>query len=469
MSWQVKDLLSDENTRNALLSCQTIETIFLSLKAICEVSILQCVNYDFMDVSPVLAYASLALHMTLQKGRQYIPSNSGTKNKFPDSCSSEEKLEQTLDHLLECVKKLYMSDDSPDEAKRGNGKSTRHVDQKLKESGINRSHSFQGVIHVGCVDASEKTLKQVKNLTAVLKFIVDAISMGFLSQKYELCLKFASGYMQSITLILGQQVYKDIQLEAEMKEIFLCLKSSMTYAAKLLNQILRRVEDSPLTQTSILGHNLLDLIALIEVHLGSSYASRLVAVAKPWLPDLILALGASCIMIPAKVEEVHINFLEQTKFYFPPWLSIVAKIELSNTSEDSAEEEEDDGSFNKHNSSTFKKFLKMIVTFLKRDPHILDAVGLVFMVGSEVGLERKDFGLVLGLLQFVCQSLYSADDREWGDMMLASLQRCYPQIEREIEQCNGDGRYQLDKAKTLLEPIWLYHIFETGKLSMMNE
>ncbi|XP_038881151.1 uncharacterized protein LOC120072745 [Benincasa hispida] len=465
MSWQVKDLLSDEKTKNALLSCQTIETIFLSLKVICEVSIVQCVNYDFMDVSPVLAYASLALHMTLQKAGQYIPSNSGTKNKIPDSCSSEEKLETTLDHLLECVKKLYVSDDSPDEAKQDNGKSTQHVDQKLKESGTNRSHSLRG----GCVDASEKTLKQVKNLIAVLKFIVDAISMGFLSQKYELCLKFASEYMQSITSILGQHVYKDIQIDAEMKEIFLCLKSSWTYAAKLLGEISRRVEDSLLTETSILGHYLLDLIALTEVHLGSAYASRLVAVAKAWLPDLILALGASCTMRPVEGEEAYINLFEQTKFYFPSWFSIVGKIELSNTSEDSAEEGDDDGSSNKHNSSTFKKFLKMIVTFLKRDHHILDAVGVIFMVGSEVGLERKDFGLVLGLLQFVCRSLYSADDREWGDIMLASLRRCYPQIEREIEECNGDGLYQLEKAKALLEPIWLYHIFETGKLSMMNE
>lgn len=90
MSWQVKDLLSDEKMKSALLSSQTIETIFLTLKIICEVSIVQCLDYDFMDVSPVLAYASLALHMTLQKGSQSITSSSGTKNKIvTDSSSSE--------------------------------------------------------------------------------------------------------------------------------------------------------------------------------------------------------------------------------------------------------------------------------------------------------------------------------------------------------------------------------------------
>ncbi|XP_022963354.1 uncharacterized protein LOC111463584 [Cucurbita moschata] len=463
ISWQVKDLVSDEKMKSALLSSQTIETIFLTLKVICEVSIVECVDYEFMDVSPVLAYTSLALHMALKKCcSKNSTSNSGTKNKIvTDSSSSEAILEQTLDHLLNCVKKLYESEDprKPDEAKRGVRKLSQHVEKKLKESGRNQSHPLEG----GCVDPLKKTLKQGKNLTAILKFIVDSISMGFLSEKYELCLKFASEYMQLITSILGQQVYKDIQFEMETKEFFLCLKCSLTYAAKLLNQVLRHVKDSSLTQIPILGHNLLDLIALVEVHLGSGYAARLVAVAKSWLPDLILALGADCIIKPVEGEEAHMYFFEQAKINFPPWISMVAKIELLNLNEDSTEED-DDRSLDQHKFSIFKKFLKMTITFLERDHHILDAVGAIFMIGSEIGLETKDFGLVLGLLQFVCRSLYSADDREWGDIMLASLQRCYPQIEKELSQCNGDERHQLDRAKALLEPIWLYHIFETGKV-----
>lgn len=90
LSWQVKDLLSDEKMKGALLSSQTMETIFLNLKVICEVSIVKCIDYDFMDVSPVLAYASLALHMAIQKGSRSITSNSGTKNRIvTDSSSSE--------------------------------------------------------------------------------------------------------------------------------------------------------------------------------------------------------------------------------------------------------------------------------------------------------------------------------------------------------------------------------------------
>lgn len=137
--------------------------------------------------------------------------------------------------------------------------------------------------------------------------------------------------------------------------------------------------------------------------------------------------------------------------------------------EDSAEENNDDRSFHEHEFSIFKKFLKMFVTFLKRDHHILDAVGVVFMVGSEIGLGRRILGWYSDFYSLFAEAYTVLRTESGGNTMLASLQRRYPHVERETEQCNGEGRHELDKAKTLLEPIWLYHIFETGKLSMVTE
>ena len=55
-------------------------------------------------------------------------------------------------------------------------------------------------------------------------------------------------------------------------------------------------------------------------------------------------------------------------------------------------------------------------------------------------------------------------------MMLASRQEIYPQVERELEEENDeDGRQKLHSAKELLEPVWMYHIYETGKVAMMEE
>lgn len=311
----------------------------------------------------------------------------------------------------------------------------------------------------------------MKMLTAILKFIVDAFMMGFLSHYYGQSLKFMSGYVQYIISALGQQSHDQFQFEEDdLKDIFLCLKSSFTYAAKLLNLVHRDVsEASPLPLEAFdLSNNLLDLITSIELYLGPAYAARLVTVAKPWLPDLILALGSGHILKLAQGEGKQFHALDRIKLRFPSWLLILTKTELSELSEVSPEEDGDRVSESKE-FPVFKKLLEMIVTLLKGNPKILDAVGVIFLTGSVVGLERKDFGLVVGLLHFVCLKLFRQDDREWGNMMLASLQHIYPQIEREIEENDEDERQKLHSAKELLEPVWMYHIYETGKVSMMEE
>ena len=45
---------------------------------------------------------------------------------------------------------MYVSDDSPDEAKQGNGKRTQHANRKLNESRKNQSHSLQGGKQFSC-------------------------------------------------------------------------------------------------------------------------------------------------------------------------------------------------------------------------------------------------------------------------------------------------------------------------------
>ena len=308
-------------------------------------------------------------------------------------------------------------------------------------------------------------------LTAILKFMVDATMMGFLSHYYGQFLKFTSGYVQYIISALGRQPHDQCQLkEEDLKDIVLCVNSSFTYAAKLLNQVHRAVsEASPLPPEAFdVANNLLDLITLIELHLGSGKAARLVAAAKPWLPDLILALGSGHILEEIQGEGMHFHALDRIKVHFPSWPLILARTELSEMGEVSPEE--DGRASESEEFPVFKKLLGMIVTLLKGNLNILDAVGVIFLTVSVVGLERKDFGLVLGLLHFVCMKLFSQDDREWGAMMLASLQDIYPQIERELEEENDeDGTQKLLSAKELLEPIWMYHIYETGRVSMMDE
>lgn len=66
IAWQIKDLLIMEDTRKAVLESSDVEELCIALKVVSQTSILQSSCCVYMDVYPVLAYTSLALHMTLR-------------------------------------------------------------------------------------------------------------------------------------------------------------------------------------------------------------------------------------------------------------------------------------------------------------------------------------------------------------------------------------------------------------------
>ena len=222
--------------------------------------------------------------------------------------------------------------------------------------------------------------------------MVDAAMMGFLSHYYEQLLKFTSRYLQYIISTLGQQSQDRFQFEEEdLKDIVVCVKSSFTYAAKLLNLVHRAVsEASPLPPEAFdVANNLLDLITSIELNLGSGKAASLVAAAKPWLPDLILALGSMNILIETQGERIHFHAYDLIKVHFPSWLLS----ELSEMSEVSPEKDDDGRVSESEDFLVFKKLLGMIVTFLKGNPNVLDAVGVIFLTLSVVGIKSGTLSL----------------------------------------------------------------------------
>ncbi|GMJ03853.1 hypersensitive to excess boron 1 [Hibiscus trionum] len=470
VSWQIKDMLSSENTRKAMMSSQALELPFHALKVISEVSIMQCEYYEFMDPYPVLAYTTLALQMALQNVTISNATESGTKKDEQIKSSgliSKAMLDQVTDHLLDCTDKLFEEGDSGK-----NGKSVPQPKQKHREPQTDASSSNTD----GSVYNKQKQMsKKAKMFTTVLKFMVDSIAMGFASRNHTRCLRLTSAYVQYIISCLRQlSTEKYLLKEEKSKECFVCLKSSFSYAFKLLNLVHNAAtEASPAPVESFnLANDLLDLIISGELFLGSNYAAQLVTVAKPWLPDLILALGSTS-MLEQSIERPYLTAVDHIKLHFPSWPLILAKIELAEISEHDPEEEDDRVS--EPEFSEFKKLVGIILSLLKGNRNILDAVGVIFLATTVIGLERKDFDLLLGLLHFVCLKLIGQEDREWRglDMMLVSLPDMYPRIEREIEEQGGedededeDGSHsKLSRAKALLEPVWLYHVYETQRFS----
>ncbi|POO00719.1 Condensin-2 complex subunit G [Trema orientale] len=469
IAWQIEDLLKSEDTRKAILVSQSLEPLFLALKVISEVSILQCLHCEYMDVSSVLAYTALSLHITLENVRIGSLKDCGNmKNGSSDSSQASLKqtvLEQALGYMLNCTEKLFETGDMEKSGKpfseSRQAKNTRRQRQKELEA------DAIGQNDAGSVYTDSKRLSnKVKMLTSVLKFMTDATTMGFVFHNHEWCLKFTSEYLRHIASTLRRQRDNPIHFEDDdVKYIVHCLKSSLTYAVKLLGLTLKDVTEAspPTPQAFVLANDMLDILTSIELYLGPGYAVRLVVAAKPWLPDLILALGSGHMLMAQR------TVTDSFRIHFPSWLLVLAKTELAELSKYGLEEEDDTVS-EQEKFLAFKKLLELILVLLKGNRSILDAVGDIFVLGSIVGLEGKDYELVLGLVHFVCVKLFRHDDKEWGDMMLASLQDIYPQIERLMEEeSDEDGRQKLESAKALLEPVWMYHVYETGKLSEMDE
>ncbi|XP_060188626.1 uncharacterized protein LOC132617602 isoform X2 [Lycium barbarum] len=440
VAWQIKDLLLSESTRNAILQSGSLETIFLSLKAISEVSILQCTQCEYMSVSPILAYTALALHRSFKDNSLGGDKNVNKRKRRMESAngtSEETALEMTIHHLLGCTNKLFRA-------------------------------PFSEISDLTGSDFNEqqRILNRVKMLTAVLKFIADAHTMDLVHKSQEECLSFTLQNIKFVISSLRRSSDEELQFTEDMlKEIYLCLKSSFTYAAKLMNVVLKSFSEAsqPLWGAFDIANELLNLYVSIEEYLGYGYAVRLFPAVKPWVPDLILALGS-------------VNLMKQSSSFSPKddlplWVSTLARTELAEQQDTSSDEEPDriskTGDF-----KTFKKLVNLMVQLLRANYNVLDAVGLTLLNNLLVGLKRKNFGLVFGLLHFVCVKLVKHDEREWKDLtsMLTSLQQIYPQLELEEESCNGENaRQELQSARALIEPVWRSYLCDGARNSFEEE
>ncbi|KAG5061253.1 hypothetical protein JHK87_002282 [Glycine soja] len=475
VTWQVRDLLLQEDTRKAILESPSLEMLFVSLKVISEVSIVHCGHHEYIDICPVLAYVAFALQMTVDNvGRNWFDWPVWASFYNTSTFSFKQNiLELTIEHVLNCLEKLFgaggiMKNHDGDSCNLQPTNRTNQNQNSRQRPRLSPTDACRPSNHGSTYSEALQVYCVVKMLSAVLKFLADATAMCFAPHNHGLFLNYTSKCAQHIISSLDQLHHNQIQFKEEDKRnIIFCLKGSFTYAAKILNVILTESSGSSITlpKTFAVANNLLDLIISIESCMGSGYAMRLVAAAKTWLPDVLLALGSTSILKHTDCGEEHSTAPEQMKLHFPKWPLILAKTELFK-----ANEAEDNESSRPEKFSAFSKLLEMLIILLKKNPSIMDAVGVIFMVSSLIGLEQKDFGLALGLLRFVGLKLFKPDDRDWGDMMLSCLQEIFPKIERGIaEENDKDELEKLTYAKELIEPLWMYHLYETGRVSLADD
>ncbi|KAI3726354.1 hypothetical protein L1987_66151 [Smallanthus sonchifolius] len=426
IAWQLKDLLKYSDTCKAVLGSKSLESACNALKVISEFNIMECMQCDYINNSHVVAYTLLHLNMSVKNSTVNDKNNHVLKN-----------LEKTIEHLVNCTEKVYRTCAS----------------------------------RKSCKVTPCSITNMVMLSTSILNFIINSSTVDRTHECQERCLSFTRKYVGFIILNLRQHSHGLLEFkEEDLKETFLCLKSSFTYAAKLLNLVLTSSSESspPSPEAHNLANDLLDLIISVEEHLGCRYGSLVLSAAKLWLPDLILALGSLQIQKPSSSSS---SAFAETKFGFPSWLSILAKIELFDQQELELDDN-DEKVILPSKFSTFRKVVEMMVELLRGNQSVIDAVGSFLLSGSMVGLEKKDFELLYGVLHFACRKLVKHENGEWVDLtlMLESLQQVYPQMETVAQELgNGHEKELLERARSLVEPIWRCYTHEEMKEKMETD
>ncbi|KAK9164333.1 hypothetical protein Syun_005235 [Stephania yunnanensis] len=481
-SWQIKDLLSSLNGRDAILKSPILEQVFSALKIISEASINLCTSSQYMDMSPVLAYTALCLHVKLQN-MNLTGTIDGSNDKNDASKSAklparEMALDYVMNHLFSCIENLFGNFPAEECRKSSNLPSKSKHDRKIElQDQINGQRKGQIDADSLVDDGSsftngEKTLNLVKMVTAALKFIVDATTICDVSQNQERSLQFVSTCILVVISTLKRHSLDIVESKEEiLKDMLVCLKSCFTYGAKLVNVVLKSSSMSSLLleEASNLANNLINLIMSIESYVGSKRSACLIPVAKQWVPDLIIALCGQNIFTVTAPESDEARGNDQYNNCSLPWLKVLGNLELlelSNTNRD----EDADSVPEPDTFSVFRKVVEMIVLFSRRNSKVLDSIGSVFSTGAAVLLLKEYYGLVLGLVHLICVKLVGHEHQEWDnlELMLASLQQLYPQLEKSLQdlELSEDARNALEKAKTMLHSACLIDIGGHGSGSM---
>ncbi|TVU46141.1 hypothetical protein EJB05_05659, partial [Eragrostis curvula] len=432
-AWQINEILKDEEMRDTFLQSSYSEIACSSLKVISTVYIEQCLYLYSLDIAPVLAYLSLATNSVLPDVDQ-----TGI------SCSESSTANQALEHLLNSFDKLLRGPvQNPSSKLNQKGKASR---QKHNQEGTSEGNAVKGTVNVIMLG------------TSILQFIVDTTTIKLAYDDKVRCLKFASSYTKySVSSIKKHQEQSSSFKGDDLKDILMLIRSSFTYAAKLLHLVLGSSTElsNPPEEAFFLANYLLDLIPSIEASVGSRFAFSFVSALKQWLP--VLVLGLVCRWLIGPQNEMATDVCHFGDSGLPLWVTAIAKNELLDA-EEPGQDEQSEQANGREESPSSRKLAEMMVMLLKKgSPRILDSVGGVLISTLQWALQTSEYYNVLGVTHFVCARLLGNNSSELEKLQLTrdSLRENFFEIDRYVrdELVDEDSKQQLERAKALIRSV----------------
>ncbi|XP_078437222.1 ARM repeat superfamily protein [Wolffia australiana] len=323
---QVKDLLSGVETRRAVLGSPFLGSISSSLGVISKAVIESSDGLNEADdLVFVAAYAKLALFRSMENA----PDEEGPN------------LEEILEGLLDSAEKVFGGADHDQRTARESPPVTR-----------SRTKDTRPASSPSSPEGAEGPSDGTRLATLLLKFIADAATLSLIPATNPRWPAFASTALRHI-----------IATSHPPGRRIPTAKYAFSYAAKLLHVIISHPV-SPRT-LSHLADNLLDLAAV---------AATTAITARPWLPDILLAL-ASPHVGPGR-EGCHVA--NDGSSHVSLWVRAM------------------DGDRGP------TEVVRAAAVLLRKDGAVAAAVAAAAAEKVKAAVEVGDFGAILGLVQWVC-------------------------------------------------------------------
>ncbi|GLJ04628.1 hypothetical protein SUGI_0000030 [Cryptomeria japonica] len=498
-AWHVENLLAEEGTRKALLASPKLGDLASGLKILVQMFVQEQSNSSAcMVMPPIQAYISLATHMALwQKSVKDGQSSSSGKDKdsgiSADSSSGQNGLDDTLQELLSWVEQLFIELDSygsyKDSTSTVQGKRKCVKVQHHKSSKTESLAEISNTKDAGATGKTDISEGSMINLVArvsatILKSIVDSSYLSLVVQVsvQARCLSFASAFFEYMKLQIEEQSGGQKCMGNDWKYILVCVKSSATYAAKMLYLWLKNSNDLA-SEASHLANSLFDLITLSESVIGSKFAGSILAVLKPWMPDLLIAVSAANALyndVNLESERSKQGFdelVEEGKQLCCAWTVTLANLGLCpanviNSQEcHQSEADATGGTSNEDEEARTKDklncvaldFMKTVIDLLQKgDVRVLRAIMKIFLSQAAFALKSKVYSRVLSLLHFSCGKLLGFQMAQECDLdivlnesSLYTLKEINIHIEEAQVSLQGDqdAGQTLKVAKELVENI----------------
>eukprot|EP00250_Pteridium_aquilinum_P012315 c20650_g1_i1 orf=127-2499(-) len=497
-AWHVENLVEVEETRQAILAHESLPALVSGLRntVYCVLhSSLEIPVSDFLKASPIRAYATLTVHMTLGEHNVKRTSSSTTKNS---ELNRNDSILRVCKELIEWTESLqsFPQLTSPIVNVQKEVKRARNSQARRREALTDISNSTPCGASSNCISEAEMFLSRVKISNTTLESLLYFLSLKLVKDDalQDACLEFA---MKLMPWIMGW-LKRWEELEAcckvpgvKAKDLLPCVRVSATHTAKMLYLSLSNNTERAL-QFADLANCLLDMLVFSDSLFGSKGAMSFLTALRPWIPDLFISISSSTmalIMSELKAEASSLNFDDLVRLgskLLKPWVSTFAKSVFETTNFRQESEPSSPMADDAHNSQEpgecsqaavkvdqrflfSMEFLNKVSKLLRRgDPMVLEGISTLFLWHTAVSLNSDDYTGAVGALDIVCRRFLGSKPLAKKGGSIVSLSELFMaaceeigkrvdlMLEEQVSQSHCE-RKVLHKVKNLVQHLLLIH------------